>query len=113
MASAIPGGSSLQGSPQGSRFCPRLSFLGQTVHAPFQSPNLPPVLCPDLSLPPGPSGLEEADRQHAGQKPMDGFQCLRPRKPRLNLLGGRGKFRLPSNHSVRGVGGGVYLSPTT
>ena len=38
----IPGNSSLQGSPQATRFCPRLSFLGQIVHAPFQSPNLPP-----------------------------------------------------------------------
>lgn len=57
-----------------------LSFLGQTVHVfPFQSPNLPPVLCPDLSLPPGPSGLEEADRQHVGQKAHGRLSMILPK----------------------------------
>lgn len=61
------------GLSPGHQVLPSPLFSGTNSTCSLSKPKPAPVLCLDLSLLPGPSGLEEADRQHAGQKPMDGF----------------------------------------
>lgn len=97
----------LPGSPRlGARFCPSLSFLGQSSNTlPFKAQTCPlssVQTCPcHLVL----RGWKRLTDSMLARSPWTAFNAFVQGSQCLNLLGGRGKFRLPWVHSVRGGGG--------